>query len=57
MLAVTGASETFLMLTILLPWHTHLLLRKAPTCTLEVHRRWFLCISVDINNHLCQLMG
>lgn len=55
MLAVTGAIETFLRLTVL-TWHTHLLLRKAPTCTLEVHRGWFLCISVDINNHLCQLM-
>lgn len=59
-LAVIGASETFLMLTLLLlpySWHTHLLLRKAPTCTLEIHMGWFLCISVDINNHLYRLMG
>lgn len=58
MLAAVGASETFSTITTPLSRHTHLLLRKAPTCTGEAHRGWSLCISVDIsNNHLCQWTG
>lgn len=58
MLAAVGASETFSTITTPLSRHTHLLLRKASTCTGEAHRGWSLCISVDIsNNHLCQWTG
>lgn len=41
----------------LLSWHTHLLLRKAPTCTIGTQGP-SLCISSDIrNNHLSPIDG